>query len=792
MAGRTADISTSSFKPLDLNEIMMVPLAKQKMEDEFLAGSGKVNQLEAQTLSGDQDRASQILNGFKDRASSLSENVIEKGVSRSEFNKLRGLRQEVQGEYGSQGFLGNAMANKKAAGTFVNDLATKKERQAGWSPAEAKQWAQMQVGAFGTSQNEDGTFNSFSGKELNNKVDEAEWLRKNIDDVAEHVQPTSLRAVKIGGLPAFQKAFASGEVSVKDFNTIMQHLSTQAGTDIDLQRSLLQGAAFTGEKNALDHGKFETKSIKQKDGTMASRQVWTVGKSRFGARMAGMGDASDYNNLKLNYKIIKDDVGYALWKTGMDEQQLMKMVGFANGEESDVTRGSLSQLRTNLDLALDQSKLMLDDVNRQKKSLLSNDEKYQELNSKLNGKQLLSLDAQNVIQEQIKTREDEVLSGNDHYVRSSNNYDTAATKWSNAKFAVEAAYTSAEKGLNKSQKEGLALTKEIEKGVPGYVPGETISNIKALELALERSGNPIDMEQDIAQQHYNDLDLDNKEAMLLSKYLESNGHKVEKNARADRSLLIPFGTADRGYDKDIVEKMRSANIAMEKNIDKEIAANPRSQSYRILTASDTGGLKAPSVSKNNEILKLSLNLGSMQMAFGGGLLNDDYSEEQIGSSTKGYSYTPQMTDSWDNNGQKIVNIQIKNLETGVVSTAPIINNNNRENDLVAAQQLVRSGNAFQARIGQKIIDGYRYMPAIKDSNMADQNQGIIGGLPFTNKSTGRALNVDWVKSSNGAYYTASIDGTPLNKGQAIYGEEDMLEIVARYVSSERERSLKKK
>ena len=76
--------------------------------------------------------------------------------------------------------------------------------------------------------------------------------------------------------------------------------------------------------------------------------------------------------------------------------------------------------------------------------------------------------------------------------------------------------------------------------------------------------------------------------------------------------------------------------------------------------------------------------------------------------------------------------------------------------------------------------------------MADQNQGIIGGLPFTNKSTGRALNVDWVKSSNGAYYTASIDGTPLNKGQAIYGEEDMLEIVARYVSSERERSLKKK
>ena len=66
MAGITADISTSSFKPLDLNEIMMVPLAKQKMEDEFLAGSGKVNEIEAQTLNKDQDRASQIMNEFKE------------------------------------------------------------------------------------------------------------------------------------------------------------------------------------------------------------------------------------------------------------------------------------------------------------------------------------------------------------------------------------------------------------------------------------------------------------------------------------------------------------------------------------------------------------------------------------------------------------------------------------------------------------------------------------------------------------------------------------------------------
>ena len=82
MAGRTMDVSTSSFKPLNLQEIMMVPLAKQKMENELMAGSDKIGGLQADTLSSDSDKANKILGSFKDQASALSQDVIDRGVSR--------------------------------------------------------------------------------------------------------------------------------------------------------------------------------------------------------------------------------------------------------------------------------------------------------------------------------------------------------------------------------------------------------------------------------------------------------------------------------------------------------------------------------------------------------------------------------------------------------------------------------------------------------------------------------------------------------------------------------------
>lgn len=773
MAGINPDISTSSFKPLSLDEIMMVPLALQKQEDELLSSADKISLLKADVLGPDSEKASNIIESYKSKASNISDEVIKEGVNRNQFHKLRGLRSEIQ-EQQSSGFLGAAISNKKSASQFINDLATKKERQAGWSPSEAKQWAMKQVSDFKGTQNEDGTFSSFSGQELDTKVDEADWIRKNIDDVSEQISSSALRAVKVGGLPAFQRAFANQEVSSKDFNTIMNHLNTQARTDKDLQRSLMQSAAFTEEENSLDFGKFETKTFKKDDGTEASKKVWVVGKGRFARRMAGMADASDYRNTKVNHKIIKDDVGFSLWKSGMEERQTMKLIGFGNGEATDITRDDLSQLRTNLDLALDQSDLMLDNVNKQKDILLSNDKEYQKLNEDLN-KRLHSVESKEILTKKIKDRENAVLSSNNHYMKLQSDYSKAATKWNNAKYAVEAAYTSAEKTMTPREKTASDMNKFVLDNVPGY----NQDRITSLEREIRSlpGGEDIIPEGGLSQIGVGEEEMEN---FLVSKFLELNGYQINKNSIANRSIYNWIGDKNLAYDSDIVSDMKMGGRVLNEKLEMELDANPKAQSYTILTADDVGGIKSPAVAQNNKLLKTSLNPQSMQMAFGGGIMTEDTVEEMVGESSKGYDYTPQMTESWDNNGNKIVNIVIKNLETEAVSTQPIINNLNRENDIVAAEQMVRSENPKQARIGRKIIYGYRYMPDIKSSNMNSQNKGEIGGLPLSDES-GKEMKVNWSKSEDGSYFTASINGFPLKDGQAIYGEEDMLHVIAGYI-----------
>tara|TARA_R110000850_G_scaffold90138_2_gene192308 strand:- start:9402 stop:11672 length:2271 start_codon:yes stop_codon:yes gene_type:complete len=348
MPGRTADISTSSFKPLSLDEIMMVPLAKQKMEDDFLAKSDKLSELEASTSSVDQDRASKTLEGFKSRASGLSDNIINSGVSRSEFNKLRSLKSEVQNEYGSEGFIGKAIANKKAIGTFINDLATKKERQGGYSAAEAQKWAQKQAADFTGTQNEDGTFNSFSGAELYDKFDEDKLIDDAIKRVSGELSETSVGILATKGLPAFYEAVATQDVSGKDYNTVMASIKNASQTNPDLMRHLSQQAFFNGsEEDINDLGEFQNVPTgkKDKDGKPITSYEFVPGNSRYAKKMAGFGYMGSQKTVKTSINLIKDTVAADLAAKGYDEQKAIKMVKMTKGEYLNTKVGDLVEIQ---------------------------------------------------------------------------------------------------------------------------------------------------------------------------------------------------------------------------------------------------------------------------------------------------------------------------------------------------------------------------------------------------------------------------------------------------------------
>lgn len=110
MAGITPQISTSSFKPLSLQEIMMVPLAKQKQEDDAIMALDEFDSLSSQSLDVDKDYVSEQIEGFRNESSKLSEKILESGVDRSLINQVRNLRNKKNRELSLEGGIGKAKA----------------------------------------------------------------------------------------------------------------------------------------------------------------------------------------------------------------------------------------------------------------------------------------------------------------------------------------------------------------------------------------------------------------------------------------------------------------------------------------------------------------------------------------------------------------------------------------------------------------------------------------------------------------------------------------------------------
>jgi hypothetical protein len=730
MAGITADISTSSFKPLSLDEIMMVPLAKQKMEDDFLAKSDKFSELEASTSSVDQEKASRILGEFKGRASGLSDNIINKGVSRSEFNKLRSLKSEVQNEYGSEGFLGNAIANKKAMGTFINDLATKKERQGGYSPAEAKQWAQMEAAKFNEgvgTQNEDGTFNSFSGVEMSTKVNEAEWIRKNIEDVAEQVSPSAMYALQVGGLNAFQKAFINEDVSVKDYNTIMRHLATQAGTDVDLQRSLIQTAALTGEEDVFDHGKFEPETYTKADGTEATRNVWKVGKSRFGAKMSGAGDAADYLRTNRSTQIIKDDVGFAMWESGMDQQAALDVLSFTNGEMMQDKVKSLSVIREDIEVYGDESSKYLGYAQKRKQQLL---------------------DSGMSLEDVKKDREFKRLDKK--YVDSNTSYHNSKARLNKMYKKTDAKMSS----LDKKLKKGYDILDEFDgdalKAMEELFPGELEKSLKQNKL----------------------------------------GWRVGKERRAQQLLFakggVKLGDGPHSFSNTRIKYQERRDDIFEEYL----ISDPTASSFTILNGESTGKF-ATRIGRYNALVQEKFTSGSAVLANSLGRMEDMIEESDLGNLEDGsdYQYRVEGTDGFDDNGDHFNNVIVRNPDSGKSISVQVVDNLN-DSELMTQAQLLKTGNYAQNKMGTELEAKINYIKQIKKGGLDSQKEGIIPIANLFDDNDERVSTTYKVEEGlDGVkHYDVFIGGQHINEGQPLYGETEVAVALQNFINQVKEDS----
>mgnify|MGYP000138510597 FL=1 len=110
MANRFTNISTSSFKPLSLDEIMAVPLAKQAQHDASMLALDEFSKMEANSLDKDKEYVSGQIQAFQKESDDIANDLLDNGVNRSLKNKIKGLRSRKNVEFSLQGKTGQASA----------------------------------------------------------------------------------------------------------------------------------------------------------------------------------------------------------------------------------------------------------------------------------------------------------------------------------------------------------------------------------------------------------------------------------------------------------------------------------------------------------------------------------------------------------------------------------------------------------------------------------------------------------------------------------------------------------
>lgn len=250
MAGRTADISTSSFKPLSLDEIMAVPLAKRASEDKAQLALDEFASLEQNSLDIDKEYVAGQVGAFQGEADALSNQLIDQGVDRNLINKVRQLRGRKNKELSIHGKTGQAAAafnqqaaNKKAI-TSRGDLGAA-QKAAGLAQSESNYTGVLEGGQYedfvGTAHIDimekgrkiyDRMTPEQRAASLGMTVDENGVYSNNKYDyttlTSEHIQKVIYQALK-GDTDVMAYANELGDLGLQDPEKMIQDASISAG-----------------------------------------------------------------------------------------------------------------------------------------------------------------------------------------------------------------------------------------------------------------------------------------------------------------------------------------------------------------------------------------------------------------------------------------------------------------------------------------------------------------------------------------------------------------------------------
>lgn len=758
MANRYSKLSTSTFNPLTMQEIMAVPMAMQQQHDALQAEADKASLLEAQYGSADKEGAEARVSELRSKANNISSSLGDKGFNRSLLRDFTALKKETELEYGKNGYLGKVQANAVAQSKFVNDLATDKVRQAGWSPQEAKQWAQRQVSEFGPTRNDDGTFNSFQGRELVTKFDgEDELLDKAIERVAETVEPATIAQIKVGGISSLERAFRERTISRKDYNTLMDSMLTSAATNPDLVRSLNQEAEMYGIENPLDFGKFDMVNVPVlgKDGkqvmkggvgvTRPERQ-FTPGKSRFGQKMAGFGRAAQYVSPKDSITISEDPAATAAYEAGLDAASSAGMVNISNGELNSVTAETFDNDMELVATGKQQAKIFKSQA----------DQLYKKLK------------AGGASEEQIKADKE--------WQRLNSNYKKSYATYSNTEKRLDYVSKQADTKLTSDQRSRLDFQKLINEKYSGHLTDQVDTD----------GNNTIDFERILFEEYGETIiDYSDPENVIPGdhdpKEVSSTGWKLQgsRQKMALKILEQKAGLENTVFKGDVLHNTNHGFNYQQSELketrtelrNEYLTANPTAEYFNVFDGSGAGK-NYSDLGGRNEIITQNFNPVSAEQAYNRGMLQDDEEYQELISKLPD-GEVPEMkvslTDGQSDDGTFFNNL-IVTTSKGVGSFQILDpSNNGARRDLF--ESFVNGGNSDQRAIGMQGLANLDHMANIKQSGFGKQPDGVI-----TMKVGDRNFEATYKRDATGEFYAVSIPGPngPISiSEQPIYSRADL-------------------
>ena len=758
MANRYSKLSTSTFNPLTMQEIMAVPMAMQQQHDALQAEADKASLLEAQYSSADKEGAEARVSELRSKANNISSSLGDKGFDRSLLRDFTALKKETELEYGKNGYLGKVQANAVAQSKFVNDLATDKVRQAGWSPQEAKQWAQRQVSEFGPTRNDDGTYNSFQGRELVTKFEgEDELLDDAIERVAETVDPATIAQIKVGGISSLERAFRERTISRKDYNTLMDSMLTSAATNPDLVRSLNQEAEMYGIDNPLDFGSFSVNNVPvfdsagnpvMKGGKQVTRpeREFTPGKSRFGQKMAGFGRAAQYVSPKDSITISEDPAATAAYDAGLDAASSAGMVNISNGELNSVTAETFDNDMELVATGKQQAEIFKSQA----------DQLYKKL------------EADGATPEQIKADKE--------WQRLNSNYKKSYANYSNAEKRLDYVSKQADTKLTSDQRSRLDFQKLINEKYSGHLTDQVDID----------GNNTIDFERILFEEYGETIiDYSDPENVIPGdhdpKEVSSTGWKSQgsRQKMALKILEQKAGLENTVFKGDVLHNTNHGFNYQQSRLkdtrtelrNEYLTANPTAEYFNVFDGSGAGK-NYSALGGRNEIITENFNPVSAEQAYNRGMLQDDEEYQALLDSLPD-GEVPEirvsLTDGQSDDGTFFNNLIVTTSNgTGSFQILDPSNNGARR-DLF--ESFVDGGNSDQRAIGMQGLANLDHMANIKQSGFGKQPDGVI-----TMKVGDTNFEATYKRDDTGNFYAVSIPGPngPISiSDQPIYSRADL-------------------